>query len=86
MSLWGMEWYSHNRRDGVTRHLIWRDGLPLLFTTRAECREAIDRMWGYIRGRPDLRAEPHGWRVPRAVRVTVTAAPDARTHGKTGCI
>jgi hypothetical protein len=31
-----------------------------------------EEKWGYIKKRDDLRAEPHGWRMPRAVRVTVT--------------
>lgn len=42
------------------------------FRTRRECRVWIEREYGYIRKRPDLRRPPHEWRVPRAVRVTVT--------------
>lgn len=26
----------------------------------------------FIKTRPDLRKEPHGWRLPKAVRVKVT--------------
>ncbi len=43
----------------------------MLFRTRAECRAWIDEHYGYIRTRADLRAEPHGWRMPRAVKVRV---------------
>lgn len=76
MSIWGAEWYSRNRLDGVTRHLMFNDdGLPLLFRTRRECRAEIMKRWGYILTRPDLRAEPHGWRLPEAVRVTVEPKP-----------
>ncbi len=74
---WGVQWYSRNRVDGESRHLQWQpvpDGCPgdfILFRTRAQCRAYIDQHYGYIRERPDLLREPHGWRVPRAVRVKV---------------
>ena len=42
------------------------------FRTRRECREWIEREYGYIKTRQDLRATPFGWRLPRAVRVKVT--------------
>lgn len=72
MRLWAAEWYSRNRIDGETRHLLGGPrGIPALFRTRAECRAWIASRYGYIAHRPDLRAEPHGWRVPRAVRVKV---------------
>lgn len=41
-------------------------------STRAICREWIETNYGYFRTRPDLLAAPFHWRVPRAVRVTVT--------------
>lgn len=44
--------------------------------TRAQCREWIEKQYGYIRDRPDLREAPHFWRVPRAVKVTVTVTED----------
>lgn len=69
---WGVLWLSENRLDGTTRHVMWEAGLPLLFETRREARVWIEHRHGYIRGRSDLRAEPHGWRMPRAVRVRVT--------------
>ena len=73
---WAVEWHSVNS-DGNRRHLVWdhESGEPFcyrLFRTRRECRAWIDKHHGYIRGREDLRREPHGWRVPRAVRVTVS--------------
>ena len=49
-----------------------QDCLPALFRTRREAREYINEKYGYIRTRKDLRAEPHFWRMPRAVRVSVT--------------
>jgi len=72
---WGIEWHTRNRVDGDQRHLIWAPepgpGAFRLFRTRRECRAYIEGRYGYIRTRPDLRAEPHGWLLPRAVRVTV---------------
>jgi hypothetical protein len=67
---WAVEWRSKNTLDGTSRHLIWEDGLRL-FRTRRECRAFIHGKYGYIRDRDDLRAEPHGWHIPRAVRAEV---------------
>jgi len=73
-NLWGGQWYSRNRLDGVTRHLLYDNCLPVLFRTRRECREYIEREYGYIKDRKDLRGEPHGWRLPKAVKVGVVLA------------
>lgn len=69
-SWWAVEWHSRNRVDGDSRHLVWGDR-PTLFRTRRECRAWIEEHYGYIRDRDDLRAEPHGWRMPRAVLVDI---------------
>jgi hypothetical protein len=76
---WAAEWRSVNRLDGDTRHLIHdtdhrechAQHFPLLFHTRREARAFIEEKFGYIRERPDLRSEPHGWRVPQPVLVQV---------------
>jgi hypothetical protein len=70
MKAWAVQWHSRNRLDGDSRFLMWTP----LFRNRRECRAYIDREWGYIRSRPDLRAEPHGWWVPKAVRVIIALA------------
>ena len=70
--LWGALWRSNNQKDGYTSHLLNNDCLPMLFRTRRESRDYIDHMYGYIKTRPDLRAEPHGWKMPIAVRVRVS--------------
>jgi hypothetical protein len=77
LTAWAVEWHSVNRLDGDQRHLIWDYGTGAgagfrLFRTRRETRAYIEERYGYIRQRPDLRHEPHGWRLPTAVRVTVT--------------
>ena len=73
-TLWGVLWRSDNLVDRRTEHLMGTPelGLPVMFKTRRECREHIEARYGYIRGRKDLRAEPHGWLMPKAVKVTVT--------------
>jgi hypothetical protein len=43
----------------------------VLFRTRQKAREYINEKYGYIRTRPDLRVEPHGWRIPTAIKVDV---------------
>ena len=70
-NLWAAQWHSKNRLDGERRHIIYRDLLPALFRTRRECRDFIRENYGYIEHRDDLRSEPHGWRLPKAVKVLV---------------
>lgn len=66
---WGIEWNSSNRLDGERRFIVMRDLCPALFKSRREARAYRDEKYGYIKGRPDLKAEPHGWTLPRIVRV-----------------
>ena len=70
---WAAMWHSENGLDGVDEHLI-RDpiGIIKLFRSREEARDFIEKQYGYIRRRPDLKAEPHGWRIPRPVKLRVT--------------
>ena len=75
---WAVEGHSRNRVDGDDRHLQWRpNGEPhfILFQTRREARAYIEEHYGNTMRRPDLRQEPFGWRMPRAVRVTVNREP-----------
>lgn len=68
---WAVRWRSVSRLDGVTEHWCWDYCKPALFMTRREARAYIKQEYGYIAERPDLRGEPHGWRMPRAVKVRV---------------
>jgi hypothetical protein len=78
LAAWAIEWRSQNKLDGETRHIVWQHVPGLgqcdfrLFPTRKRCKEFIESMYSYIRRRPDLRREPHGLRMPRPVRVSVT--------------
>lgn len=69
---WAVQWRQRNRLYGDLRELIWHNGEVKRFATRAEARVWIEQNYGYIRNRPDLRREPHGWQMPRPVRVRVT--------------
>lgn len=71
MNHWGVEWHSKNKLDGDRREIMWENCIPLMFPTRQLARDYINRKYGYMRHRPDLRSEPHGWRMPRAVQVKV---------------
>lgn len=73
--VWAALWRSKNRIDGTREHLIYEDLLPVLFRSRKEARVYINREYGYIARRPDLRAEPHGWRLPIPVRVRIEVTP-----------
>lgn len=68
---WGIEWRNDSAFTGRRRqYLVWEHDVRL-YRTRQACREFIEERFGYIRKRPDLKAKPHGWRIPRAVRVEV---------------
>lgn len=71
-TLWALQWRSKNHLNGERRHIINENCLPKLFLTRREAREWRDKQYGYIRNRKDLRAEPHGWRLPVPIKVVVT--------------
>ncbi len=81
---WGIKWRSENCLEGKAEHLLgrYRRGLPpvpahmgghttMVFETRAEARAHIQKHFAYIRRRLDLCGEPHGWKMPQAVRVSV---------------
>lgn len=69
---WAALWHSKNKLDGVSEHIVCFHGAPALFPDRQGARKFISDNFGYISGRPDLRSEPHGWRVPRAIRVKIS--------------
>ena len=72
---WAVRWRHKNKRDGAYAHWMWDGTRPYLFRTRREAREWIEASHGYIRQRPDLRAEPFGWKLPVPVRVAVELKP-----------
>jgi hypothetical protein len=72
---WAVLWRTKNALDGERESFLCSPTLPQrvrLFETRREARAYIAANWSYLRERPDLRAEPHGWRMPIPVRVKVT--------------
>lgn len=82
--MWAVKWQSENLLDGKTQYLMggWGpqiSGVPrcfagyttMVFRTRQAARDFIREYYGYIRRRADLRCEPHGWKTPIPVRVTV---------------
>lgn len=76
---WALLWRSDNWLDGRREHLVYDERVPVLFRTRQEARDWRDERYGYIRERPDLRREPHGWRLPLPVKVRVVLEPDQPT-------
>lgn len=71
MNLWAGQWHSKSTLDGEIKHILWENLSPKLFRTRRECRVWIKANYGYIAERPDLRGEPHGWRMPQAKKVII---------------
>lgn len=72
---WTVLWHSKNYLDGVTCRVMWHQTMPLLFPTRRAARSWISEHYGYLKTRPDLRREPHGWRMPEPIRVAVNLVP-----------
>jgi hypothetical protein len=79
---WGILWRSDNRLDGRTRHLMYSSdtSLPILFKARREAREYIENRYGYIRHRKDLHEEPHGWKLPKPVKVDIITRSEGRAE------
>ena len=72
MTIWAGQWHSCNRLDGDRKHLLYEDCLPKLFKTRKAAREYLKEKYGYIANRLDLQDEPHGWLMPRPIKVEVS--------------
>jgi hypothetical protein len=71
---WGVLWRSKSKKSGVCQHLLFNSsGGATLFFKKRLAVEWIKKEYGFIRTRADLRAEPHGWRMPVPVKVTLTA-------------
>lgn len=68
---WALQWRSENQLDGVRRYIMWDKGETLFFDTRKEAREHRDRNYGYIKKCRDLQEEPHGWQVPKVVKIEI---------------
>ena len=72
---WAAVWFSRSKRHGTERYLLRGvEGNVLTFRTRALARKYIAGAYAYIARRSDLRGEPYGWRLPRAVRVRIVEA------------
>ena len=81
---WALLWRSENKRDGKDEHFMWVGSAPYLFPSRVFAEAHINSAWAYLKNRPDLKAEPHGWKMPKAVRVKVTIKAIAqRAKGRT---
>ena len=68
-SRWGLLWRSSSHRHGQRESLLWDGIQPLIFPNRSAARQYSRRKYGYINTRPDLRAEPYGWRMPSPVHI-----------------
>lgn len=86
LTYWAAVSYEHNTLDGdrVRPRLFWwrspkveHGKVLMMFETRRACRAWIKEEFSYIGKRPDLRKEPHCWRVPKTVKVTVAVSEAA---------
>jgi len=83
---WAVLWRASDKSIyGAYEHIQWGhgDGIsPKLFNTRAECILFIRERYGYISWRRDLREYPHGWLMPKPVRVRVALETVSVTRKK----
>lgn len=71
LTRWAIKRDTTTRLDGRRVYLEGNGLHTRLFRTKRECQAFIKEKYGYTRTRKDLRAEPHCWRMPKAVRVQV---------------
>lgn len=69
---WGIKWRSKCKLDGERVHIIYEKCIPVMFRTRQQARYWIEEHYGYIRDRPDLREEPFGWKIPIAIKISIS--------------
>lgn len=67
---WAVKWRSKNHLDGTTVHFMGRH--VDVFSSREAARIYIQDKYGYIKTRPDLQQEPHGWKMPIPTKVKIT--------------
>ena len=72
MVRWGAKWRSKNKLDGITEHIVFDNLDPVLSHTKKGITEFIKERYGYIAKRKDLRQEPHGWRMPKPIKLKIT--------------
>ena len=81
---WAVLWRSDSALDGPQAHFEFEAGVPKLFHTRRDARGWVQEKYGYIKDRPDLQAEPHGWKMPLPMRVSVILEPCGVSPGAKG--
>jgi len=80
-STWAILERSRCRLDGYREwlrhdHTAPAPILPMLFATRDAARAEARRKNDWLRTRPDLTREPHGWLPARVVRLHIEAEFD----------
>lgn len=79
---WTIKHVYENQLDGRVEHFererVCEDNKcnVMLFPTRALARAFAKQQHGYMTHRPDLKAEPFGWRMPQVVKVKVTVSEE----------
>jgi len=69
--IWGVLWIQKGSIDGDCESLVYKDCKPVMFSTKRECKKFIDETYKFITARKDLRRYPHGWRLPKPVKLRI---------------
>jgi len=78
--MWGIKWISDCKLDGHTEYITGNTMGWDVFRTRAEARAFREKRYGYLRNRPDLKAEPFGWKMPQVIKVILSITEDHQDH------
>jgi hypothetical protein len=70
---WGVRWRQVG--PNASEHIMYENRVPVIFYTRREAREWVNKRYGYIRGRKDLFSAPHFLRMPAPIRVKLVEVP-----------
>ena len=63
---------NHDRTESYINWSGWGIG-DAFFRTKKDCQTFINENYAYIRTRKDLREYPHGWRMPKPIKVSLRA-------------
>jgi hypothetical protein len=67
---WCILWSPGKKNKMTGDHIIFKDCIPKMFTSKKDCKKWIDQEYSYIKERKDLRAAPYYWRLPKPARIT----------------
>ncbi len=69
--IWGILFKYKDSVYTPCSRIEYKGGIPIIFKTKIACKKYIDKNYGYIKIRKDLRNYPHFWRLPKPTKIDV---------------